>query len=153
VAVSSYTSTSPPLTGNLCALARDQLQMQTSRSGTLDAGALGVMGLGAALAALVINADHSDGLEIAALSLVGLSVGLAVATLRLAGADETGPSIAAIAAARTRHGERVLEEWLLNDLAEDVHTNERGLARKATLFDAAVMMLMLAVIVDLAGRL
>ena len=45
--------TPPLLAGELSSLARDQLKMQTSRSATLDTGALGVMAIDAALAALL----------------------------------------------------------------------------------------------------
>ncbi len=60
----------------------------------------GVMAVDAALAAIVIGARGAYGLWIVALALLGLSLGLAVRTLRLPGAEETGPSVAAMREAR-----------------------------------------------------
>ena len=42
---------------------------------------------------------------------------------------------------------------LLEDLAEDLHTNDQALARKLPLFARAQTLLVLAIVVELAGRL
>jgi len=48
--------------------------------------------------------------------------------------------------------EYLLEDSLLDDLEEDLQTNERALARKIRLFDRALNFLVLAILVELAGR-
>jgi len=144
---------SPPLTERLCSLAQDQLKMQTSRSATLDTGALGLMAIDAALAALVIGTSGAYGLWVAALTLLGLSFALAIRALRLAGAEETGPSVARLRGERKTHDEHELRESLLEDLTTEVRINDHALARKAVLFDRALTVLALAILIDLAGRL
>jgi hypothetical protein len=141
------------LTSELCALARDQLGMQTARSGTLNAGALAVMAIDAALAIFVIDTSGADGLWIAALALLGLSFALAIRALRLTDVKETGPSVARLREDRETHDDHRLTESLLEDLATDIQLNDRILARTATLFNRALITLVLAILIDLAGRL
>jgi hypothetical protein len=143
---------SPPLTGELCSLAERQLQMQTARSATLDTGALGLMAIDAALAALLIGTTGAYDLWIAALVLLGLSFALAIRALRLAGAEETGPSVARLRGERKTHDEHELRESLLADLTAEVRINDHALARKAVLFDRALILMALAILIDLAGR-
>jgi hypothetical protein len=81
----------PALADSLRSLAECQLQMQTARSAALDGGALGVMAVDAAVTAIVIGTRGTHELWIVALVLLGLSLGLAVRTLRLPGAEETAP--------------------------------------------------------------
>jgi len=91
---------------------------------------------------------------IVALVLLGLSLGLAVRTLRLPGAERTGPSIADMRKAReTEEDEQSLEDSLLNDLEEDLQTNDQALTRKIRLFDQALTFLVLAIVVALTGRI
>ena len=145
---------SPPLLADrLCSLAESQLQIQAARSGALDARALGLMAVDAALAAIVIAAGGAHHLWIAALALLCLSLGAAVAALRLAGAKATGPSVAQLREERQTRDEHELTESLLEDLAEEVHTNDEALARKDPLFNGALTLLVLAILIDLAGRL
>lgn len=141
------------LASELCALARDQLQMQTSRSSALDAGALGVMALDIALAAIVIGVRSAYGLWIAALALLGLSLMLALRVLLLPYAEATGPPVARLRLDRETHDEQQLRESMLDDLASEVLANSRDLARKVTLFDRALTPLILAILIELAGRL
>jgi hypothetical protein len=54
--------------------------------------------------------------------------------------------------ARESKDDRRLEAWLLNDLAEDAKTNDQALARKAVLFNRALTCLLLAILMELAGR-
>jgi len=143
----------PPLTGELSALARDQLKMQTSRSATLDTGALGLMAIDAALAALLTGTTGAYDLWIAALMLLGLSFALAMRALRLAGAEDTGPPVARLREYRETRDEHELREFLLAELTEEVQANDRALARKAVLLDRALTVLALAILTDLAGRL
>jgi hypothetical protein len=144
---------SPLLVGELCSLAERQLQMQTSRSATLDTGALGLMALDAALAAIVIGAEGAYGLWITALVLLGLSFALAIRALRLRGAKETGPSVARLCKEREIHDEHELRESLLEELTAEIRINDHALARKARLFDRALTMLVFAILIDLVGRL
>ncbi len=141
------------LTSELCSLARDQLKMQSGRSAALDAGALGVMVLDVALATIVIETEGAYDLWIAALALLGLSFGLAIRALRRKGARATGPPVVRLREERETHTARQLRESLLEDLAEGVQANEHALARKAALFDRALTPLVLAILIDLTGRL
>lgn len=133
----STPDTTPRLNDSLCTLAASQLQMQTTRSGALDAGALGVMAVDAAVATIILDTRAAHHLWIVALALLGLSLGLAVLTLRLPGAERTGPYVADTLKARKTQDDNELEESLLEDLAKDLRTNGRTLARKAPLFDRA----------------
>jgi hypothetical protein len=142
----------PRLADRLCSLAESQLQMQTARFAALDGGALGVMAVDAGVAAIVIGARGAYELWIVALVLLGLSLGLAVRTLRLPGAEQTGPSVAAMREAREGKDEHELEELVLEDLARDVEINDQALAHKRPLFDRALTFLVLAILVELAGR-
>jgi hypothetical protein len=143
----------PRLADRLCSLAESQLQMQTARSAALDGGVLGVIAVDAGVAAIVIGTRGAYELWIVAMVLLGLSLGLAVRTLRLPGAEETGPSVADMREAREGNDdEHELEESVLEDLARDIQINEQALARKGPLFDRALTFLVLAILVELAGR-
>ncbi|HEY8304917.1 MAG TPA: hypothetical protein VIG42_10075 [Solirubrobacteraceae bacterium] len=111
------------------------------------------MAVDAGVAAIVIGTRGAYDLWIFSLVLLGLSLGVAVRTLRFPGAEDTGPCVADILKTSECKDERSLEEWLLNDLAEDFEINDQALARKAPLFDRAVTLLVLAIVVELAGRL
>jgi hypothetical protein len=141
------------LVDGLRSLAECQLQMQTVRSAALDGGALGVMAVDAGVAAIVIGSRGGYDLWILALVLLGLSLSLAVHTLRLPGAEQTGPVVEEIQEAHRSNDEHQLEESLLEDLAKDIRTNRQTLARKAPLFDQALTSLVLAITIELAGRL
>lgn len=141
----------PRLTDSLRSLAESQLQTQVSRSLALDGGAIGVMAVDAAVAAIILDTRAAHHLWIAALALLGLSVSLAVRTLRLA-AERTGPVVANLLERRGTTDDNRFEESLLVDLAEDVLVNEEDLARKAPLFNRALTLLVLALLVELAGR-
>jgi hypothetical protein len=65
----------------------------------------------------------------------------------------TGPVIEAIHEARKTQDDDELEESLREDLAEDIQTNDQALVRKARLFNGALTFLVLAIVVELAGRL
>jgi hypothetical protein len=141
----------PRLADNLRLLVASQLQTQAAQSVALDAGALGVMAVDAGVAAIIIGTRGTYGLWIVALALLGLSLGLAVRTLRLPGAEDTGPSVADTLA-RESKDEQSLEDSLLNDLKKDIETNDQALARKAPLFNGALTSLVIAILVELAGR-
>jgi hypothetical protein len=141
----------PRLADNLRLLVASQLQIQAARSVALDGGALGVMAVDAGVAAIIIDTRGAYALWIVALVLLVLSLGVAVLTLRLPGAEDTGPSVADMRQARDTKDDRKLEEWLLNDLTEDIETNEQALARKDPLLARAVTLLVLAIILELAA--
>ena len=86
----------PRLAESLRLLAVSQLQTQVSRSVALDASALGVMAIDAAVTAIVIGTGGAYDLWILTLTLLGLSFGLAVRAGRLPGAEETGPLVDAV---------------------------------------------------------
>jgi hypothetical protein len=124
----------------------------SARFAALDGGALGVMAVDAGVAAIIIGARGAHELWIVALVLLGLSLGVAVRTLRLPGAEQTGPSVAAMREAREGKDDNELEELVLEDLARDVEINDQALVRKGPLFDRALTFLVLAILVELAGR-
>ena len=133
------------LTGN-------RLQTQVSRSGTLIGGALGVMALDLAAALIVLDGGGAYALSILALLALGCSFGLAMRALRLRGAKEAGPTLAAMRRARESEDARAFEDTLLDDLEEDIQTNERVVARKTLLFAHALSFLAFATLVELAGQ-
>ncbi len=147
------TQTRSRLADRLCSLAESQLQTQAERSVALDASALGVMALDTALAVIVIDNRGTYGLWIAALAMLGLSLGIAVRTLRLPAAGKTGPSVAAIRKARKNTDDDELEESLLDDLETDIEINEQALTHKGPLFDRALTLLLLAIAIELVGAL
>lgn len=141
----------PRLADRLCSLAESQLQTQVSRSGTLDAGALGVMAVDAAIGAIVIGTRGAYDLWIGGLALLGLSLGLAVRALLLAGAKQNGPLVADMLDARARNDDAYLEDILLKDLATETLANEQALTRKDPLLAWALALLVLAIGLELAG--
>lgn len=143
----------PRLAESLLLLATSQLQAQAARSAALDAGALGVMAVDAAVTAIVVGAKGAHGLWIVALVLLGLSAGLAVRALLLRGAKEIGPLVTDILNDRDRSNDEELERSMLEDLATETLANVQALARKDPLFIGALTLLVLAILVELAGRL
>jgi hypothetical protein len=139
------------LADRFCLLAVSQLQTQMSRSGALDTSALAVVSACAAIAAIVLGVRSAHHLWIAVLVLLILALGLALRALRLPGAEENGPSVVEMLDARASNDDEIIEETLLEDLAEDVHTNEQTIARKDRLLARAVTLLVLAIVLELAG--
>jgi hypothetical protein len=86
----------PRLADRFCLLAVSQLQIQAARSVALDGGALGVMAVDAAIGTIIIGARGAYDLWIAALVLLGLSLGVAVRTL-------LGPGFREVAVAHPHH--------------------------------------------------
>ncbi len=141
----------PRLANSLRSLAESQLQTQVARSGTFDLGALGVVSVCAAIAAIVLGVRSAHHLWIAALVLLllALSLGLAVRVLLLPGAAQIGPPVAGLLDARTTYDDETVEEWLLEALALESLANERALARKDPLLIGAVILLVLALAIEL----
>jgi hypothetical protein len=142
----------PRLADRLCSLAESQLQTQAARSVALDASALGVMAVDAGVAAIIIGARGAYDLWILALALLVMSFGLAVRAGRLPGAEETGPLIDDVLQASETGEDDELERSLLHDLATDMRTNRRTLARKGLLLNRAQTFLVAAILVELVGR-
>ena len=142
----------PRLADRLCSLAESQLQIQAARSAALDGGALGVMAVDAAIGAIAVDTSGAYDLWVLALILLGLSLSLAVRVLRIPGAERTGPVIEDIYGARETQDDSELERSLGEVLAQDIRTNRQALARKGPLFDRALISLVLAILVELAGR-
>lgn len=133
-------------------LAASQLQIQAARSVAIDTGALGVMAVDFAATA-IFGVSGAYGLGILALILLGLSFGLAVRTLRLPVAAQIGPSVTDASEAPESEDGHSSEDSLLNDLADDIEINAHDIARKEPSFDRALTLLVLAILIDLAGRL
>jgi hypothetical protein len=133
------------LTGN-------RLQTQVSRSGVLVGAALGAMGVDVAVALIVIGAGGAYDLSVLALLLLGLSFSLAVRALLQPNAKDAGPTLAAMRRAREAEDAREFEDSLLTDLEKDIEANDWAVARKALLFKGALTFLVLAILVELAGR-
>jgi hypothetical protein len=140
----------PELAAALRSLAEVQLQMQASRSATLDARAIGVIGVDAAVTTFIFGAGLGLQARIAALAMLGLSAGLAGRSVFLGGSDEIGPSVLGLLASSDTD-DRVLEESLLDSLAADVDANHRALAHKASRLTAAFVVLALAITIALVG--
>ena len=141
----------PRLTDRLCSLAESQLQIQASRSASIDAGALGVVSACAAIAALILTVRSTDHLWIAALVLLGLSASLALRSLMHQGAKEIGPLVTDILIDRECSNDEELEQSLLEDLADETLVNNQALARKDPALTGALTLLVLAVLLELAG--
>ena len=141
----------PRLADRLCSLAESQLQTQISRSGALDASALGVMAIDAAVAAIIFATRGVYDLWIVALTLLGLSLGVAVRILLSPGAKRNGPLVADMLDARAGNDDEIIEEVLLKELAAETLANERALALKDPLIAWAVALQILAIALELTG--
>jgi len=142
----------PRLAAILCSLTESQLQMQASRSAALDATVTGVMGVDAAVAAIVVAVRSTHHLWIAALAALGVSAGLAVQALLVKGSGKIGPSAAGVLKARAVQADYELEQSVLVNLASDVFDNERALARREPKLIGAIALLVLAIMLELIGR-
>jgi hypothetical protein len=142
----------PRFSEDLSPLTLHRLQRQTARSGALDGRVLGVILLDALLAVTITVGAGVYELWILALVLLGLSFGFAFKAMRNPGAEQIGPCIGDVLKARETQDDRTIREWLLDDLIDDVESNEQALARKGPLFNRALTFLVLAILVDLAGR-
>jgi len=144
----------PRLAESLRLLAASQLEIQAAQSVALDGSALGVVSACVAVAAIVLLGVRSaHGLWIAALVLLALSLGLAVRALLLPGAEQIGPPVGDMLDARRTYDDEELEETLLESLATETAANNQALARKDPLLVAAVTLLVLAIVLELAGVL
>lgn len=145
-------TTAPGFADRLCSLAESQLQMQTARSVALDASALGVMAVDATLAAIVLSTGRTH-LWLTALSLLSLSFLLAAGVPSLPRAGKTGPFAPDMFDALETRDDRELKTLFVTEVSADMRMNRGALARKTPLFNAALTFLVLAITVDLTGRL
>jgi hypothetical protein len=147
-----FNVSSTDITERLCALGESQLQMQTSRSAVLEAGALGIITADIAFAMGAVSSAPPE-LWIAALALFSLSLSLAVRVVRLPNARQSGPSVQETLDTLDTQDKPELERSLAQRFARDIRRNEQALARKTALFERAVTFLVLAATIELAGRL
>lgn len=120
----------PGLAATLCSLAVGQLQMQASRSATLDTVAIGVMGIDLAVTAIIVGVQSAHHLWVASLAVLGLSFGLAMRALFLAGAVRIGPSIATLLETHGAKDGSAIEQRIVRNLATDLFANRQALADK-----------------------
>jgi hypothetical protein len=71
--------------------------------------------------------------------------------LLLPGADQTGPPVERVLNARQTFDDKDLEEGLLIDLATETSANRQALTRKDLLLARALILLVLAIALELAG--
>jgi hypothetical protein len=65
---------------------------------------------------------------------------------------ELSPSVARLSGERETRGAREIRELMRAQLTKGVRANEHALARKSLLFDRALIVMALAILIDLAGR-
>lgn len=131
-------------------LAEVQLQAQVTRSATLDARAIGVMGVDAGLAAIIV-ARPSSAIGTAALAALSLSAVIAGRSLFLGGSGWLGPSVVRLFALRDTYNDRALQELVLHSLVSNVSANEMALARREPQLLAAFVLLAFAALLTLAA--
>jgi hypothetical protein len=141
----------PRPTGALRSLALVQLQVQASRAASLDARAIGVLGVDAALAAIVGGGRLPGASQAAALAMLSLSAGLAVRCLLLDIGERMGPSLARLLTVQEASGPAAVERSILRRMAADLQANEHALTRKVPRLTGAFLFLTLAVVGALAG--
>jgi len=134
----------------LVSLARTQLSIQNMRSTWFDRTACGMILFDIAYTVFVMASGGAYHLWIASAVVFCLSVAVAARVLRLGGHQQSGPSIAAV---RAVSDEQQAEEMLVNGLSDDIRTNQQLLARRAVLFDQALIGSVLAVFLYMVGRL
>jgi hypothetical protein len=76
-----------------------------------------------------------------------------VRTHFLGGSDEIGPSVLSLLASNEIDDRSVLEELIVDSLAEDVQANHQALARKAPRLTASFVFLALAITIALIAGL
>jgi hypothetical protein len=127
----------------LRSLAEVQLQAQVARSATLDAQAMGVMGLDAALAAILLGRP-ADSIGIVALTILGLSAGIAGRSLFFDSKERIGPSVTRLLGWRDIYDDNALDEQILRSLTSTVGANEIALGRREPRLAGAFVLLALS---------
>jgi hypothetical protein len=143
----------PTLASSLQSLAECQIQSQISRAAALDAGAVGLMGVDAAIAASVIDLRSAMQLWLLALALLCTAFSVLSTALLMQGGDDVGPLVTEVIARRGVRSDQDLACDLLHDLADRILANRRALDRKEPRLTAALVLTLIAVLVELAGQL
>jgi hypothetical protein len=141
------------LASSLQSLAECQLQIQTSRAGSLDAGVVGLMGVDAAIAASIVGVHGATDLWATALVLICASFARVSTALLIQGADGIGPSIAEVIARRDAGADHEFVRDILDDLSACVLANRRALDRKEPRLANALVLTLIAVLVELASQI
>jgi hypothetical protein len=141
------------LTSSLFSLARMQLQIQGIRFGALNRHTRGLIIADLLIAGLVIYNGGAYYLWVASLVLLAISLVVAVWALRAGRGAQIGLSIDAIHETGETEDRLETRETLLGRLAGDVQANEPILASQAFLFDKALIFVVIAFVIDVAGQL
>lgn len=142
----------PSFAASLRSLLQVQLQVQASRSIALDATAVGIIGVDAALVAIVAGAAKPPHqLWSIVLASIAISAVLALRVLMMKGVERVGPIVSYILAERVMHRDAEIEQWLVEDLAKDMLANQEVLACKMPLVTGALISLGLAIACELSG--
>jgi hypothetical protein len=139
------------LQSSLLTLATVQLQVQASWSATLDARAIGVIAIDAAMAAIAVSVRLAHAQRVVTLTLLAASACLAARAIFVEGARRLGPRIARMLSSRCIYDDSVLQEAILSDLARDVKANELDLTRKAPRLAGAFAFLAFSALVLIAS--
>lgn len=137
----------------MLAMACTQLLAQNQLTVTYDAQALGTMAFDAALAAIVTSAKSHAYVWIVSLAILVMSVFYAWLVLQTEGAGETGPEISDVLDRRGAWPDDVLEQQIVEDLQADVVSNRINLGIKSTRVRVALSLLLLALSLELVGKL
>lgn len=141
------------LASSLQSLAECQLQIQTSRAAALDAGAVGLMGVDAAIAASIAVAHGTTDLSVVALALTCVSFVALSSALLMQDANGIGPCIAEVIDNLGNDSDGNPVRAILDDLAGCVLANRRALRRKEPRLANALVLTLAAVLVELAGQI
>lgn len=141
------------LAASLQSLAECQLQIQTSRAAALDAGAVGLMGVNAAIAASIAVVHGTTGLSIVALVLTCISFVALSSALLMQDANGIGPCITEVIVNLGEDSDSNPVRAILDDLAGCVLANRRALRRKEPRLANALVLTLVAVLVELAGQI
>jgi hypothetical protein len=137
----------------LLSLERTQLLAQSQLAITYDAQALGTMGFDAALGAIVVSAKAHAYLWVASLALLVGSVLFAWLAVQTGGVDGTGPDSKDVLEGRGAWTDERLEAQVVEDLRSDLLANRANLAAKGGRVQLALTLLLMALGLELAGRL
>lgn len=141
------------LASSLQSLAECQLQSQTSRAGALDAGAVGLMGVEGAIAASIAGARSLTAPEIVAFALLCAAFAIVATALLMRDGDDIGPAVTEVMACRGGRSDHDLVCDLLDDLALRVLANRHALDRKEPRLANALVLTLIAVLVELVGQI
>jgi hypothetical protein len=149
----SKTPIGATLASSLQSLAECRLQIQTSRAAALYAGAVGLMGVDVTVAALIVAVRGATDLWLLALAGTCVAFAGASTALLMRDAGHIGPSIAEVMARWDAGSDHDLVREILDDLSARVLANQQALGRKEPRLANALMLTLVAVLVELASQL